>query len=118
MPSTTLGRPSPTLKIKLTSSPFRLNSFVVPEVATRLNPISTRSLAIGIISILSASLTEIKTVPESGTEFPALMDARLNDSPIVFEIPITSPVDFISGLKKIDSSGNLLNGRTASFMAT
>ena len=46
------------------------------------------------------------------------MDARRKDSPNVLEMPMTSPVDFISGLKKIDSSGNLLNGNTASFTAT
>ena len=71
----------------------------------------------GITSSLSELFTEINTVPESGILFPALMDARRNDCPNEFEIPITSPVDFISGLKKIDSSGNLLNGKTASLTA-
>ena len=44
--------------------------------------------------------------------------AFLKDSPKVFEIPMTSPVDFISGLRNIDSSGNLLKGSTASLTAT
>ena len=68
-------------------------------------------------SNLSALFTEIKTVPLSGIPFHALIDALLNDSPIDLEMPITSPVDFISGLRYVDSSGNLLKGRTASLIA-
>ena len=43
------------------------------------------------------------------------------EDPIEFEELALSagalPVEFISGLKKIDSAGNLLNGSTASFIA-
>ena len=118
MPSTILGLPSPTLKTVETSRPFFTSSLAVPDVATNLNPNSRRSLAIGIASNLSALFTEINTVPLPGINVPALMDAFLNDSPNVFEIPMTSPVDFISGLRNIDSSGNLLKGSTASLTAT
>ena len=86
-------------------------------MAIIVKPISFNFFAIGIIAFLSPSFTDIKTLPFFGRLFPALIDALKKDSPIVFDMPITSPVDFISGLKKIDSSGNLLNGRTASFTA-
>ena len=39
-------------------------------------------------------------------------------NPVVRSIPMTSPVDRISGPKTGSASGNRLNGRTASFTAT
>ncbi len=66
---------------------------------------------------LSASLTETNTVPLRGRLVPPpiwlLAKAISNEA----SIPITSPVDFISGPSTVSTPGKRANGNTASLTA-
>ena len=66
---------------------------------------------------LSASLTETNTVPLRGRLAPPpiwlLAKAISNEA----SIPITSPVDFISGPSTVSTPGKRANGNTASLTA-
>ena len=89
----------------------------VPAVATSVKPISTSRLASVITSRLSRFFTETKTLPEVGSaESAAICDLRyaLRKSR---SMPITSPVDFISGPSTMSTPGNLTNGNTDSLTA-
>ena len=67
------------------------------------------------ILALSLSLMLIKAVPEEGNLFPAAIWALANAAYKSLSIPITSPVDFISGPNMVSTLGNLINGNTDSF---
>ena len=101
------------MKICSQGTPFLEKYFAVPSVAIISNPILIKSLAAYNASLLSALLTEIKAVPFLGTVYPSDCIAFKNATPTLSLIPITSPVDFISGPKKTFSSLNFLNGSTA-----
>ena len=109
------GCPSLTLLILVQSTPDSMRWLKVPEVAKILNPILINSDATSQMGFLSWSLTLIKTFPVLGSITPAALWALKYASPNVFPNPITSPVDFISGPSNTSTSGNLLNGKTASF---
>jgi hypothetical protein len=64
---------------------------------------------------LSPSRTETKTVPESGRRTPAPSWDLANARPKSESIPMTSPVDFISGPSRVSTPGKRANGKTASF---
>ena len=64
---------------------------------------------------LSSSLTEIKTEPDDGNIFPAAICDFRNAMGKFLSIPITSPVDFISGPSIISSPGNRSNGKKGNF---
>ena len=108
-----MGRPSPTLKTEVQSIPFSIRNFAVPFVAMILKLSSARSFMTGSALFLSISLIEIKAVPSFGTVYPSDCIAFKNAIPGSLSIPITSPVDFISGPKNTFSSLNFLNGSTA-----
>ena len=63
---------------------------------------------------LSLSFTLMKTVPDLGKILLAPFCAFAYASPKSIPIPITSPVDFISGPSIGSTKGNLSNGKTAS----
>ena len=64
---------------------------------------------------LSRSRTLMKHTPFLGSVTPEAVCAFAYASPKVRPVPITSPVDFISGPRIGSDSGNLTNGNTASF---
>ena len=64
---------------------------------------------------LSDSFTLINAEPESGKILFAALWAFAYASPKLEPIPITSPVDFISGPRIGSTAGNLSKGKTASF---
>ena len=97
--------------------PWRSRTRAVPAVATSEKPISARRLASVITTRLSRFFTEMKTLPEVGSVDPAaICDLRyaLRKSR---SIPMTSPVDFISGPRTASTPGNLTNGKTDSLTA-
>ena len=57
----------------------------------------------------------MKIFPVSGRMLPAAIWLFANASPGVRSMPITSPVDRISGPNTASVIGNLVNGSTASF---
>ena len=59
----------------------------------------------------------MNTVPSFGKDIPAASWLFTNANPGVASIPITSPVERISGPNTASVLGNLLNGSTASFTA-
>ena len=64
---------------------------------------------------LSDVFTLINASPEVGIFLLAAFWAFAYASPNEDPIPITSPVDFISGPRIGSTDGNLSNGKTASF---
>ena len=115
--STMFGLPSTTFLIYLAFILFLFKVSALPDVAHIVNPKSTSFFAIGIIFCLSSSFIEINTSPFLGrlTLAPSWLLAKA--SPNVEPIPITSPVDFISGPRMTSVPGNRANGKTASFTA-
>ncbi len=57
-------------------------------------------------------------MPSVGNRVPAASSALKNALPKVVSMPITSPVLRISGPSAVSTSGNRLNGSTASLIAT
>src|SRR3954471_24930934 len=72
----------------------------------------------GVTVGLSGSLTVIRTAPSSGNSFDAASCALAKLAPNDAEMPMTSPVDRISGPSTGSVPANLLNGNTASFTET
>ena len=64
---------------------------------------------------LSRFATETKTFPRVGSAWPAATIAFASAIPGSASIPMTSPVDFISGPSTVSTPGNRPNGRTAAF---
>ena len=85
----------------------------MPDVAAILKPSAVRSFArVTTIGRLSLSLTERNAVPRSDSVTPAPNSALAYASPKLRELPITSPVDFISGPRTLSSRGKRLKGNT------
>ena len=101
-----------------TETPNRARWAAVPSVAAIDNPRSRSLRATTIPAGLSVSFSERKTMPEVGSSLPAASSAFENARPNPVSIPMTSPVDRISGPNAGSTSGNRLNGRTASLTAT
>jgi hypothetical protein len=80
-----------------------------------VNPISWKRRAIGVTVGLSPSFTVMKIAPPNGNSLSAASCAFANALPNDVEIPITSPVERISGPSSGSNSRNLVNGKTASF---
>ncbi len=112
--STTLGLPSCSLGTISTSRLFLFNALAVPVVAKILNPRSDSFLATNIIFLLSSFLTLIKIFPFTGSFWPAAICDLANAIPSVLSMPITSPVDFISGPNTGSTPGKRTNGNTDS----
>ena len=90
----------------------------VPDVATIPYPSSASDRATGTTSALYLSVMEMKMVPEEGRADPAAIAAFAYAAPNSASMPMTSPVDFISGPSSVSAPANLSNGRTASLTAT
>ena len=118
MRSATCGRPSDTFFTGSAGTPFAVRCRAVPDVANMRKPISWNRRTIGVTVCLSESLTDTKTAPLSGNSAAAPLCALANAIPKLSAIPITSPVDSISGPSSVSTPGNLVNGKTASFTAT
>ncbi len=56
----------------------------------------------------------MNTCPDRGKRFPAAICALANAAPNDVPMPMTSPVDFISGPSNVSTPGNFENGKTAS----
>ena len=116
-------RPRSACATTSTSIPLRRNISAVPSVATTVNPRSASRFTGNTIDRLSALATETNTVPEVGSEpYDAVCDFA-NAGPKAASMPITSPVDRISGPSSESTplpSGrrNRWNGITASLTAT
>jgi hypothetical protein len=67
---------------------------------------------------LSRLETLTNTVPLAGSAAPVEAWARARATPRSVAIPMTSPVDRISGPRTVSTPGNRPNGRTAAFTAT
>ena len=91
---------------------------ILPRVAAIPRPNSRSRLATTRPAGLSPSARERKTVPLVGSRVPAASSALKKALPNVASMPITSPVERISGPSAVSTSGNRLNGSTASLMAT
>ncbi len=117
--STTPGRESPTLATTAaTAIPSASRAAAVPEVATRSNPSDANCRAAPSPAALSRSAREKKTVPSVGRELPAAIWLLAKARPKVDPMPITSPVERISGPRRVSTPGKRLNGRTASLTET
>ena len=66
----------------------------------------------------SRAATLMKTVPDSGSRQLAAIWLLANAAAKVVSIPITSPVDRISGPRTMSTPGNLANGKTLSLTET
>jgi hypothetical protein len=95
--------------------PCDLSTPAVPRVATSVKPSSARSLAMCTAATLSPSRTLMKARPPCGSFTPAPICDLTNASAKLSPMPMTSPVDFISGPRMVSTPGNLANGNTASF---
>src|SRR6185437_16567401 len=72
----------------------------------------------GVTVGLSESVTVINTTPSSGSPFDAASCDFANAAPNESAMPMTSPVERISGPSTGSVPGNLLNGKTASLTET
>ena len=92
-------------------------AFAVPLVATILKPSFTNLEHKSGRYFLSLSFTLTKTFPSFGMLSPAPLIALPKASPKQSPLPITSPVDFISGPRIGSTFLNLLKGKTGAFTA-
>ena len=90
----------------------------MPRVASSENPVSASRSATASVAGLSRSRTLRNAVPASGSVLPAAICALANAIPNARSMPITSPVDFISGPRTVSTPGNLMKGNTASLTLT
>ena len=90
----------------------------MPRVATIENPSRVKRSATSATAGLSSSRTLTKTVPFAGSLKPLASIALPNASAKLSPIPMTSPVERISGPSTMSTSGKRLNGSTASLTAT
>mmetsp|Transcript_834 Transcript_834/g.3462 ORF Transcript_834/g.3462 Transcript_834/m.3462 type:complete len:311 (-) Transcript_834:2583-3515(-) len=112
------GRPSWIFGATVTGTPASSITFAVPPVATTVMPISANCLATSVATALSLSRTEMKTLPLVGNRCPAASCALAYALVKSLSMPMTSPVERISGPRSVSAPGNLSKGRTASFTAT
>ena len=115
--STIWGLPSKTLLIIFTLMSVSLRASAVPFVATIVKPRLANLEHKSGRYFLSLSLTLTKTFPLFGIVSPAPCIAFPKASPKQSPLPITSPVDFISGPRIGSTFLNLLNGKTGALTA-
>jgi hypothetical protein len=60
----------------------------------------------------------MKTRPDTGSREPLAISDLPKASAVVMAMPITSPVDRISGPRMVSTPGNFWNGNTLSFTET
>ena len=90
----------------------------MPVVAAIAKPSSWKTRAAARPVALSRSASDMKTQPALGQPVPRGELAFANARPKVRSMPMTSPVERISGPSTRSASGKRLNGSTASFTAT
>jgi len=76
---------------------------------------SRNARTIGTAASLSRVATDTNTSPSDGRNALAAICALANAIGRLSSMPITSPVDFISGPRMMSTPANLLNGNTLSF---
>ena len=116
--SSTCGEPSCSLLIRRTGTPIRSIAIAVPPVAMISKPTSWRRAASCVAAGLSVSVTVMKTDPSRGSTTPAAACALPKAVGKSAAMPITSPVDFISGPRIESAPAKRANGSTASFTLT
>ena len=82
------------------------------------NPSSPKARATSRPAGLSRSASERKTVPASGRRVPAAIWLLAKARPKVLSTPMTSPVERISGPRRVSTPGKRSKGSTASFTLT
>ena len=90
----------------------------VPVVAAIPSPSSRSRFATTRPAGLSPSFSDKNTVPDVGNTVPAAVCDFTNARPNERSIPMTSPVERISGPSAVSTSGKRLKGNTASFTDT
>ena len=113
--ASTLSSASLTLATRSTAIPARSRTPAVPPVARSRNPRSARRFAGKTIARLSRFATDTKTVPSTGRACPAAIIALASAMPLSASIPITSPVDRISGPRIVSAPSKRPKGSTAAF---
>lgn len=112
--STIFGEPSVIFCTVLTLILLSESALAVPLVATKSKPISVSFLAMVMACSLSEFFTEMKAVPEVSNLLPAASCALANASGKFSSMPMTSPVDFISGPRMMSALLKRANGKTTS----
>ena len=116
--STTCGEPSPILLIASAGMPILRIAWAVPRVAMISKPRSCSSVATPLAAGLSPSATVMNAVPAFGSVAPAAAWALANAVGKSRAIPITSPVERISGPSSESAPANRSNGSTTSLTHT
>ena len=115
--------PSLCLRTGVASIPLRRSTCAVPCVASSSKPRSASTLMGKTIARLSRLATETKIRPEVGSPHRAPIWVLANAGPKVSAMPMTSPVERISGpstesTTRPSAVRNRLNGRIASLTET
>ena len=108
--STICGRPSRTLLARRQTMPESSRTCAVPLVATMVKPWAMSRRASATAPGLSRSRTLIRHTPLRGSVTPEPDCALAYASPKVRPVPMTSPVDFISGPRIGSASGTSRTG--------
>ena len=90
----------------------------MPCVATSLKPSVTSPRATSTAPGLSTSRTDKKAVPLVGRRVPEARELFMNARAKSRSMPITSPVERISGPRIVSTPSNFTNGNTTSFTDT
>mmetsp|Transcript_4743 Transcript_4743/g.14604 ORF Transcript_4743/g.14604 Transcript_4743/m.14604 type:complete len:324 (-) Transcript_4743:599-1570(-) len=112
------GLPSCSFSTVSHSTPACAMADAVPSVAHMEKPITASFDATLAAAPLERSLTDTKTVPLLGRRCMAASSALANAMGRLRSMPITSPVERISGPSKVSAPANLSKGSTASLTAT
>ena len=97
--------------------PARCRTPAVPLVASNRNPEVRQALGGSTIARLSRLATLHEDRSDAGRAWPAATIAFASATPASSSIPMTSPVDFISGPRTVSTPGNRPKGRTAALTA-
>mmetsp|Transcript_8776 Transcript_8776/g.35859 ORF Transcript_8776/g.35859 Transcript_8776/m.35859 type:complete len:346 (-) Transcript_8776:2287-3324(-) len=112
------GLPSCTLSTVSHGTLICLMAEAVPSVAQTSKPSDTNFSATRAMAPLLRSFTEMKMVPLLGSRCKAASSALAKAMGSVLSMPITSPVERISGPSSVSVPANLSKGSTASLTAT
>src|SRR5439155_7775957 len=104
--SMAFGEPSDRLRTHAAGIPCRANTPAVPRVASSVNPRSPRRRTEAITARLSRLATDTKAVPVLGRLRPADSRAFASANPRESAMPMTSPVERISGPRTVSAPGN------------
>ncbi len=120
MRSTASNAPdSPTLATtRATGMSLDSRKAAVPDVATSSKPSSAKVRAASRPPALSRSASDRNTAPSDGSRVPAAIWLLAKASPNVEPMPMTSPVERISGPSRVSTPGKRSKGSTASLTLT